>query len=97
MSGLNVMGTSVPTDHLRLCFFNANKVMIGDKRVHHLGAKQGRYSVMVADKGQWYGEGPPVFKQFRLNRTKAENLYPMTPELKEGQDLVDHVLEILHS
>ena len=95
--GLNVLGTQVPTDQLLLCRYDENKVMVASQRVRHIGRTRGRYFVMVADKLHCWSDRPQVWKQFRLNRIGAENLYPMTPELKAGQDLVERVLEDIHS
>lgn len=95
--GINVFGTIVPTDHLQLCYFDADQNMIADKRVRYVGTNRNRtLSIMVCNNLQSYGQGPAVFQSYKLRRTKAENLYPMTPELQRGQQLVQQVIDHIY-
>lgn len=94
--GLNMMGTLVPTDQLTQCFYDGNRNMVASRRVFYMGMTKSGNTVMVAEHGQCWSDAPKVYKQLKLSRTNAERLFPMTPELKEGQALVDRMLEILH-
>lgn len=93
--GLNMMGTLVPTDQLTQCFFDADSNMVASRRVYYMGMTKSGNTVMVTEHGQCWSDAPKVYKQLRLNRLGAENLFPMTPELKAGQDLVERCLETI--
>lgn len=95
--GVNVLGTYVPSDRISLCMYNENKIRVASKRVRYIGRTRGGNFVMVTEKETCWSESPRVWKQLTLRRTGSENLYPMTPELKAGQDLVERVLESMHS
>jgi hypothetical protein len=90
--GINVMGTLVPTDFVQLCFLDEHGVNIGSKRVYHIGLTRNRSTVLVTDRGHFWYDRVPKFKQFRLNRTQAEALWPATPALKQSQALVERII-----